>query len=188
MNCKTSSSLSGYSMEDVNDYIGLRVRQVDFKGRTIRLDPGTTKNGEGREVTMTARLEDLLRRAVKGKVVDDYVLTRKGGGPVRDFRREWKAVTKRAGLAKLLVHDLRRSAAKAMRKAGVAESVIMATGGWRTASMFRRYAIVSPADQRDAMEKLEADRARMDRAEAGKLTENGPVLSPFLPTQGGKLQ
>jgi hypothetical protein len=30
--------------------------------------------------------------------------------------------------------------------------------GWRTASMFRRYAIVSRTDQRDAMEKLEAAR------------------------------
>ena len=77
------------------------------------------------------------------------------------------------GLPGLLVHDLRRSAAKALRKAGVPESVIMATGGWKTASMFRRYAIVSSADQRDAMEKLELDRAK-DQA------KNSPVLSPFI--------
>jgi hypothetical protein len=57
---------------------------------------------------------------------------------------------------------MRRSAAKALRAAGVPESVIMATGGWRTASMLRRYAIVSSADQRAAVEMLE--RARAERS------------------------
>jgi integrase len=186
-----------------SELLRLRVRQLNFKGQTIRLDPGTTKNGEGREVTMTATIDELLRLAVKGKAPDDYVLTRKSGGPVRDFRREWQSVCTRAGLGAILcrachkpvtarkcecgsrkrkyrgliVHDLRRSAAKAMRKAGVAESVIMAAGGWRTDAMFRRYAIVSNADQRDAMEKLEADRARMDKLEKA---ENSPLLSPFI--------
>jgi len=47
----------------------------------------------------------------------------------------------------LIPHDLRRSAAKALRAAGVPESVIMKAGGWKTAAMFRRYAIVSSADQ-----------------------------------------
>ena len=37
----------------------------------------------------------------------------------------------------------------------------MAMGGWKTPAMFRRYAIVSTADQRAAVEKLE--RAREER-------------------------
>jgi len=59
---------------------------------------------------------------------------------------------------------MRRSAAKALRAAGVPESVVMAMGGWKTAAMFRRYAIVSSADQRAAVEMLE--RARAERAAA----------------------
>jgi hypothetical protein len=35
----------------------------------------------------------------------------------------------------------------------------MAAGGWKTPAMFRRYAIVSSADQRAAVEKLERTRA-----------------------------
>lgn len=35
----------------------------------------------------------------------------------------------------------------------------MAAGGWKTATMFRRYGIVSSADQRAAMERLERARA-----------------------------
>lgn len=164
------------------ELLGLRVRQLDFKARTIRLDPGTTKNGEGREVMMTPRVEALLRQATLGKGPEQLVLTRIGDKPVKDFRVTWKEVTTRAGLPNLLVHDFRRSAAKALRRAGVPESVIMKIGGWKTASMFRRYAIVSSADQRDAMEKLEADRARDEGA-------NSPFLSPLtsLP-DGGKVQ
>ncbi|MGA9684734.1 MAG: hypothetical protein WBQ74_23230 [Candidatus Sulfotelmatobacter sp.] len=36
----------------------------------------------------------------------------------------------------------------------------MATGGWKTPAMFGRYAIVSSADSRDAMEALERARAQ----------------------------
>jgi hypothetical protein len=57
-----------------------------------------------------------------------------------------------------MVHDFQCSAAKAARRAGVPESVIMAMGGWKTAAMFRRYGIVSSADQAAAVQKLEAAR------------------------------
>ena len=67
----------------------------------------------------------------------------------------------------MIIHDLRRSAAKALRRAGVSESVIMATGGWKTPAMFRRYAIVSSADQRAFVGALEKARA-----------ENSPAFGP----------
>jgi hypothetical protein len=40
----------------------------------------------------------------------------------------------------------------------------MSIGGWKTNSMFRRYAIVSSSDQRAAVEMLE--RARAERVAA----------------------
>ena len=114
------------------------------------------------------------------------------GTPVRDLRKAWQQLCVRAELGEyvcvacekpwvgkkcecgncsrkyrgLIPHDLRRSAAKALRAAGVAESVIMAAGGWKTSAIFRRYAIVSSADQRTAVELLERSRAkRMGTAE-----------------------
>jgi hypothetical protein len=39
-----------------------------------------------------------------------------------------------------------RSAARELRKAGVAESVAMSVGGWNTAAILRRYAIVDSKD------------------------------------------
>jgi hypothetical protein len=52
--------------------LGLRVRQVDLRTNLIRLDVGTTKNGEGREVTMTRTIGELVREAVAGKKTEDY--------------------------------------------------------------------------------------------------------------------
>ena len=134
----------------------MKVRQVNLLNRTIRLEPGTTKNGEGREVSMTAAVYELLGGCTGGKGADDYVFTRPDGKAVRDFRELWRNACVTAGIPTLLFHDLRRTAARNLRRAGVAEGVIMKIGGWRTRSVFERYAIVAQSDIMDAMVKLEA--------------------------------
>jgi len=139
----------------VGELLSMRVRQVDLMSRTIRLEPGTTKNRDGREVTMTRRVQELLKLCVFGKQPDDFVFTRSNGTPVRDFRGTWEKACAKAGASGLLFHDFRRTAARNLRKAGVAEGVIMKIGGWRTRSVFERYAIVSQADIADAIGKLE---------------------------------
>lgn len=167
-----------------SELLSLRVRQVNLDQRTIRLDPGTTKNDEGREVAMTEKVFELLSAAINGKGADDFVLSRQSRNvsrPIKDFRGAWYNLCVGAGLGSfacracgksmgsqkcecggrsrtyrgLIPHDLRRSAAKALRAAGVPESVVMSMGGWKTAAMFRRYAIVSHADQRAAVELLQ---------------------------------
>ena len=60
---------------------------------------------------------------------------------VGKLRCGWKRACKRAGLEGKLVHDLRRSAAKNLRDAGVSESDIMEACGWETREMFERYCI-----------------------------------------------
>jgi integrase len=139
----------------LSELLTMRVSQIDLAERTIRLEPGTTKNGEGREVTMTDAVYTLLQGCVIGKQSDDYVFTRGDGKRVRDFRRTWAKACQSAGCPGLLVHDLRRTAARNLRRAGIAEGVIMAICGWRTRSVFERYAIVDQNNIRDAMHKLE---------------------------------
>ena len=189
------------------EMLGLQVRQVDLHSRAIRLEPGTTKNSEGREVVMTPEVEELLRAAVEKKKPTDCVFTREDGKPIKDFRGAWRNLCTRAGTGRwecrkcgitlartkcecggvrkyvgLIPHDFRRSAAKAARRAGVPESVIMAMGGWKTPSMFRRYAIVSSADQRAAVEMIARERA--EKALSPPFGPPGPEPDRY----GGKKQ
>jgi integrase len=80
----------------------LHVRQVNLLTGSIRLDPGTTKNDDGREVVMTKPVRELLMQCVHGKGPDDYVFTRDDGRPVRDFRGTWSKVCCAAGLGELV--------------------------------------------------------------------------------------
>ncbi len=142
----------------ISELINLKVGQIDIAARTIRLEPGTgtTKNKDGREVTMTANIHALLTQCVAGKSAESSVLTRPDGKAVKDFRETWANACKSSGVPGLLFHDLRRTAARNLRRAGIAEGVIMKIGGWRTRSVFELYAIVSQGDIADALKKLEA--------------------------------
>jgi integrase len=86
----------------VEELLGLRVRQVDLLAGTIRLDPGTTKNDQGREVSMTRTVRELLTECVTGKHSEDHVFTRDDGKPVLDFRGTWVGVCCAAGVGDLL--------------------------------------------------------------------------------------
>ncbi len=144
----------GWRHEELLD---LRVKQVSIIDRTIRLNPGETKNDEGREVTMTPALRSFLQECVRGKHPKDFVLTRKNGRPVGDFRGSWATATARANVAGLLFHDLRRTAIRNMISAGVPERVAMQISGHKTRSIFDRYNIVSQADMNDAHHQVKPE-------------------------------
>ena len=69
------------------------------------------------------------------------------------FRHAWKQAAHAAGLPDRIPHDFRRTAAQNMERQHVPRSVAMALGGWRTESMYRRYAIASEADLRDGVRR-----------------------------------
>jgi integrase len=126
----------------------MRVRLLDFEHRTITIEH--SKNGEGRTVKMTQNVFELLKACCDGKGENDFVFTREGGNPVKDFRESWKNATTAAGVPGLLVHELRHTGARNMRRAGVDRDVIMKIGGWKTDWVFRRYNIVDESDLHEA--------------------------------------
>ena len=161
----------------VSELLNLRVGQVHLMARTIRLDPGTTKNQEGREVTIeSGTLLQLLRHCVEGKRPEEQVFTR-GDKPVRDFRKSWQNLCTAAGVPTLLFHDLRRTAARNLRAAGVPEEIIMRIAGWKTSSVFKRYAIVDKSDIRTALQQLE--RTRQKQADPTNERSLGHEYSPL---------
>ncbi len=162
-----------------SELLALKVSQVNLSAGTIRLEPGTTKNREGREVTMTLPLKMLLTQCCHGKKPEDAVFTREDGSRVCDFRKTWTKVCEDAKVPALLFHDLRRSAARNLRNNGVAEGVIMEIGGWKTRSVFERYAIVSQSDIKRAMSQLEAGQQRDNAEAAAQEKSAAPVEKPF---------
>jgi len=144
-----------------SEVLPLRWSQVDFQAGTIRLEPGTTKNREGRLFVMTPELRALLeeQRAYTDRVqreqgrIIPWVFHRVGE-QIKSLRTAWNTAVKRAGYPWLRPHDLRRSGVRNMERAGVPRSVAMAMVGHKTESMYRRYAIVDEAMIREGAKKL----------------------------------
>ena len=65
----------------------------------------------------------------------------------------------KAGVPAALIHDLRRTAARDLRRAGVAPYVAMAQLGHRDTRTHQAYSVVLPADAADAITRLEQLRA-----------------------------
>ena len=59
----TFAYLTGWRV--TSEILPIEWRQVDWDGRQVRLDPGTTKNREGRTFPLTAELEQLLEDAAR---------------------------------------------------------------------------------------------------------------------------
>ncbi len=92
----------------------------------------------------------------------EYLFTR-GSVPIKDFRMSWNLACQAAGVPGLLFHDLRRTAVRNLRRAGVAESVIMKITGHCTRGVFERYNIT---DQSDTLEAGKLAEEFLNRAHA----------------------
>ena len=90
------------------------------------------------------------------------------------LRAAWKRATTRAGVPGRLVHDLRRSAARDFRRAGVSEGEIMRLCGWESRSMFDRYNIIDEADLAAAVAKRFNGKQRQTMPPAA---QSGELLS-----------
>jgi integrase len=155
-----------------SEVLPLQWRSVDLKGGEIRLDAGSTKNGEGRVFPMTDDLRALLearrrltkqlerqRRCVIPWVFFRMVAIRRGGPteprPIRTFTKAWAGACLAAGCPGRIPHDLRRTAVRNMVRRGVPERIAMTLTGHKTRSVFERYNIVSEGDLRTAAALLQ---------------------------------
>jgi integrase len=145
-----------------SEILPLEWRNVDWAGRCVRLDAHTTKNGEARSFPFTTDIETILEaqleqhEQLKAKgTICPFVFHRKGER-IRYFRAAWENACNAAGCPGALVHDMRRSAVRTFERAGVPRSVAMSIVGHKTESIYRRYAIVDEAMQREAATRLDA--------------------------------
>jgi len=150
---------------------------VDFEGGWLRLEPGETKNGEGRQFPLIPDLRALLKAQRDctdtlarhaGRIVP-WVFHR-NGKPVKDLYTSWRLACRKAGLPGKLQHDFRRTAVRNLERAGVSRSAAMKMVGHKTEAIYRRYAIVAEADLREGGQKLAALHQRQASAERPQAT------------------
>ena len=149
-----------------------RWEHVDFDGGWLVLEPGETKNDEGRQFPLTPELRSLLEAQfdrVKGIAEATgrsvpWVFPHDDASPIRDFRGAWQSACKRAGLSNRIPHDFRRTAVRNLERAGVPRSAAMKMTGHKTESVYRRYAIVDSAMLKEAAVKLANLHAGENRA------------------------
>lgn len=75
----------------------------------------------------------------------------------RRLRKAWSKACAEAGVPALLFHDLRRSAARNLVRAGVDSEVARKITGHKTESMFRRYNVIDERYQREALRRVDLD-------------------------------
>jgi integrase len=152
----------GWRMQ--SEVLTLERRHLDLKAKTLHSD--TSKNGEARTVSLPDDLASLLTQQLgrvevaqrqAGRVIPFLFPYLSGAKRVgtrrRDFRKAWRTACLKAGVPGMLRHDLRRTAARDMERGGIPRGVAMEIIGHKTEAMYRRYAIVSEADHREAARK-----------------------------------
>jgi integrase-like protein len=143
-----------------SEVLPLEWRQVDLKLGEVRLDPGTTKNLEGRVFYLTSELKELLKAQRKaanrvqrgqGMIVQHVFFhdstTKAGAVGFRSGHRisehglyqAWCRARIAAGCPGSIPHDFRRTAIRNMVRAGIPERVAMKLSGHKTRSVFDRY-------------------------------------------------
>lgn len=130
-------------------------------------------DGELRELVGRLRKAREYKTRDGGVGLSAYVFHRNGKPLGNIFGRQWRRACIKVGLGRrvkngkgVLVyvgrhfHDLRRTAARNMIRAGVPQSVAMRVTGHETDAMFQRYDIT---DNRDKLSALKAARKFADR-------------------------
>lgn len=156
--------LSGWRTK--SEILPLKWAQVDRNAGIIRLEPGTTKNREGRtfpykqlpELKDVIEAQWLEHEALKKKnKICPWVFQRKGK-QIKSYRRAWLAACTAAACPGRIPHDFRRTAVRNLVRAGVPERVAMQLTGHKTRSVFERYNIVSEGDLEMASSRLAVSR------------------------------
>jgi integrase len=175
----TFAYLTGWRIN--SEVLTLQWHQVDLRAGIVRLDPGTTKNREGRSFPfgMLPELRDLLedQRAAttilerQAGAIVPWVFHR-SGSPIRFYRRSWLRACVVAGCPGRIPHDFRRTAVRNLVRAGVPERVAMMLTGHKTRSVFERYNVVSEADLGAGVAKLAALGDKIGTIERERLVVN----------------
>jgi len=157
------------------EILGLTWDKVDLENRLIRLEATDTKDKEPRLIPICDELFEILKDQPKA-LHHKHVFTYKGNPISTNFKRSFASACEKAGIPHghktkggITFHDLRHTFNTNMRKAGVAESVIMKITGHSTREMFDRYNTIDADDAKNAIERFEG---YLNRNSSANVTQN----------------
>jgi integrase len=140
---------SGCRMSEI---LRLEWNRVDFGRRVAWLDPGTTKNGEGRGIPLNNDAV-LALRAVHGDQPRRCFTYQ--GEPMRAVGSAWERSLRRSGIEEFRFHDLRHTWASWHVMSGTSLQELMELGGWKSYEMVLRYAHLAPEHLSAAVQRIE---------------------------------
>lgn len=155
------------------EILGLRWDQVDLKNGVIRLDRKQVKNKKERTAPIYGDMRPYMEMALANRSAKypkcNHVVA-EHGKRVFSLRSSWSNAIKRLNIPKVLLHDLRRTAASNMEDAGIGRSAIMEIVGWKSEAMFLRYQIGSKK------RTVKAGKTMEDWMETERLSKEGHRL------------
>ena len=185
--------LTGWRVAD--ELLTRQWKHLDFGAGWLRLEPGETKNGEGRMFPLTLDLRRVLEAQRERTSQIEHAtgqiipwLFHCQGRPIKSFKRAWKAAclavgfahVEGAGAQRLVIvhkipHDFRRTAVRNLERPGVLRSTAMKMVGHKTEAIYRRYAIVDEAMLQEGAAKLDRLQAEATRKATGVATTVTPL-------------
>jgi integrase len=153
-----------------NELRRIQWQQVDFEAGLIRLPAGQTKNKRPRTLPIYGDMRrwlELQRKTCPKDCI--WVFHGAHSHPVDSHLNGWPEACKRAGMSGLLFHDLRRSAVRNMKKAGLQDLEAMRISGHLTRNVFDRYNIIDEDDLAAAGKRLEEYAKKRKQERVAKL-------------------
>lgn len=147
------------------EVLTLTWQRVDLKGCEMTLDREHSKTGRARTLAFPAdgRIAAILREQWdRRRAISPYVFPGRAGSHLdpTSLQKEWRRACAAAGVpGHPLIHDLRRTAARDLRRAGVPLAEAMGQLGHRDLRIHQDYSTVAREDQTEALARLEALRA-----------------------------
>ena len=136
----------------MSEILHLEWQRVDFGRRVAWLDPGTTKNGDGRGIPLNHDAV-LALREVEG--VHPRWCFAYEGRRMDAVGSAWKRGLRRAGIENFRFHDLRHTWASWHVMSGTRLPELMELGGWKSFEMVLRYAHLAPEHLANVAKRIE---------------------------------
>ena len=127
----------------------LEWKDVDLPERMVRLRRENSKNKRPRVLPLTGELLEIIERRL-----DCPFVFHRDGKAVRSFLKAWHTACEKIGQPGLVPHDMRRSAIRNFRKAGLSETEGMMLSGHKTNAVYKRYDLIDENDLMESMDRV----------------------------------